>query len=164
MYCHLATLQTWHFAGLFETTTPSVSDQHWTMATIIETAKPKHFALAERCEDSLLISRRKTSTTMCILRHVSSVYWLNILLIFWHFAELVESWDTICFPAGESKVGADYLTSMVWSPHTQIWWNLIHRLFRFCRSARGRAVWHHDYPPQSFHHTWAYCCCHVQTL
>lgn len=41
----------------------------------------------------------------------------------------------------------DYLTSMVWSPRTQIWWNLIHRLIRVCRSVRGRAVWHHDYPP-----------------
>lgn len=53
------------------------------------------------------------------------------------------------FPPLQSnqKVEADYLTSMVWSPRTQIWWNLIHRLIRVCRSVRGRAVWHHDYSP-----------------
>lgn len=86
------------------------------------------------------------------------------IYFFWHSAELVASWAAICFPAGESKVEADYLTSVVWSPRAQIWWNLIHRLIRFCRSARGRAVWHHDYPPRSLHHTWAYCCCRLKNL
>lgn len=108
------------------------------MATVIE---------LESGVDLLLISRHKTFTTMYFLQHVPSVYWYcdtkwstitvkNILLILWHFAEIVVSWATICFPAGESKVEADYLTSMVWSPHTKIWRNLIHQLipfFWFCK-------------------------------
>lgn len=82
-------------------------------------------------------------------QHVHSVYWhcdtkrstITVRTCSWFFdifLLLLMSWATICFPAGESKVEADYLTSMVWSP--RFWWNLIHRLIRFRRSAGGSCM------------------------
>lgn len=150
----------------------SVSDQDYTIATVIETTKPKHCPLVQRIWCRYLFSKQtQNSAWYC---NVSSVYWhcdvkwstitTKIHLIFGGFAELIVSRAVIFLPAVESKVTADYLTSMVWSPHTQIWWNLIHWLILFCRSVSGRVVWHHDYLPQVFHHTWPYCRCHLQAV